>query len=365
MEKGKIGKMPVYVAMMLVTFVLVSSFLLFTSLLFIPLASAETQSFGNTNTNAFITHVVGSMDLGLSSEKYMKTTDLIYNTNTKMNTLVDMSDGSAAMNQQYTSTVTDTSNFNGVLKSSFKATNVKGHKTTISNEILIAVINSKSEAMNNDEVYASVDMNEKNSASMSLNTLPSSTGELHFSNSFHITNSQGCSNSYDQNAFCNENGLGNNFGTNPGLNDQNAFGNENDLGNNFGTNPGLNDQNAFGNENGLENNIGTNPGLNDQNAFGNENGLENNIGTNPGLNDQNAFGNENDGLEYFISTRQELTFESFEINDPPVDIVADSVVEDLELNYDLPDSYGLDYASYVKANDISFTGGMMFKKNLP
>ncbi|MCK4735777.1 MAG: hypothetical protein KAT65_25205 [Methanophagales archaeon] len=322
MKKGKIGKMPVYVAVMLVTFALLSSFLLFTSL-FIPLASAETQSFGNTNTNAFITHVVGSMDLGLSSEKYMKTTDLIYNTNTKMNTVVDMSEGSAAMNQQYTSTVTDTSNFNGVLKSSFKATNVKGHKTTISNEILIAVINSKSEAMNNGEAYASVDMNEKNSVSMRLSTLPSSTGELYLSNSFHITNSQGCSNSYDQNAFGNENGLGNNIGTNPGLSDQNAFGNENGLGNNIGTNPDLNDQNVFGNENLL------------------------------------------DGLEYFISTRHELTFESFEMNDPSADIVADSVVENLELNYDLPDSYGLDYASYVKADDISFTGGMMFKKNLP
>jgi len=53
------------------------------------------------------------------------------------------------------------------------------------------------------------------------------------------------------------------------------------------------------------------------------------------------------------------------VDDPLADVVADLVVENLDLNYDLADSYGFDYADYVEANDISFTGGMMFKKNLP
>ena len=301
-------------------------FLLLTPL-FIPLASAQTYGSGTTNTNAVITKV-NSVELELSSKKYIETPSLIHIINTKINTLVNMSEGSATMAQQFTPTVTVTnqSNFNCALKSSFDASNVKGHKTIISIEfgVINGVTNNNLEkSMNNEDAHASIYMIEENVASLKQKALPSSAGELRYSNSYSITNSHVCSNSCDQN----------------------VFGNENDSGNDIGTNPGLNDQNAFGNENLLGNNIGTNPGLNDQNAFGNENLL--------------------DGLEYIISTRQELTFESFEVDDPSADIVADLVVEDLDLNYDLPDSYGLDYAKYIKANDISFTGGMMFKKNLP
>lgn len=258
----------------------------------IPPASAGTQGSGTTNTNAVMTKV-NSVDLELSSKKYIETPDLTHIINTKVNTVVYMSEGSATMDQQSspTVTVTDQPHFSGVLKSSFNASNVKGHKTIISTVIGVihSVTNNNLEkSMNNGDAHASVYMIEENVASLKQKALPSSAGELHFSNSFHITNSQGCSNSRDQNGFGNENALGNNIGNNPGL---------------------------------------------------------------------------LDGLEYIIGT--ELIFESFDMDDPSADIVADLVVENLELNYDLPDSYGFDYAKYVEANDISFAGDVRFKKNLP
>ena len=246
----------------------------------IPSASAGTQGSGTTNTNAVMTKV-NSVDLELSSKKYIETPDLTHIINTMVNTVVYMSEGSATMDQQSspTVTVTDQPHFSGVLKSYFEASNVKRHKTTISAElgVINGVANSNLEgSMNNGYAHAFVYLIEENVASLKQEALPSSEGGLQCSNSYSLTNSQGCSNSRDQN----------------------AFGNQNDPG-------------------------------------------------------------------YSIGTRHELTFESFEIDDPSADIVADLVVENLELNFDFPDSYGFDYAKYVNANDILFAGGMMLKENLP